>query len=78
MTDQDQDQPAPQTPAQSSTPTEARDVGEARKALQGEAPPFFGSGTLEMPAGQVVPDVAPTSNQPATPADTSGSSGDAS
>jgi hypothetical protein len=82
MTEQDQGQSAPQTPAPTEAPrtTTEQQIAETRKAAQGEVPPFFGSGTVEAPASQAAPAVAPTAPvaQHGASANTSDSSGDGS
>ncbi len=90
MTDPDQNQSAPESPAQSPAPTEAprttteQHITESRKAAQGDVPAFFGSGTVEAPVGQAAPDVPPTAPavepaaQQAAPANAPDSPGDSS
>ncbi len=83
MTDENQSQSVPETPAVSPTPTEAprttteQHIAESRKAAQGEVPAFFGSGTVEAPVGQAAPEVAPTAPaaEPTAPASAPDSSG---
>lgn len=85
MTDPEQNQSAPEAPAQ-SPPTESprttteQHISESRKAAQGDVPAFFGSGTVEAPVGQAAPDVPPTAPaaEPAAPANAPDSSGDGS
>jgi hypothetical protein len=85
MTEQE-NTPAPQTPAPAEAPRTGSDqsVTESQRAAQGEIPVFFGSGTVEAPAGQAAPDVAPTATPTQSATDSgssssdSGSSGDGS
>lgn len=85
MTNPDQGQSAPESPA----PTEAlrttteQHIEETRKAAQGDVPAFFGSGTVEAPVGQAAPDLPPTAPAaepaaPAAPANAPDSPGDGS